>query len=309
MKRRACPLVVFSRGFTMIEVIVVMAILSIIMMAIMSTIIPTRHSMSMQSQVTDVQSNLHLAMNVINKDLLSAGFLVTPFFDPPTNDPDCPDYWKGDNSADNMEPGPIFWQGNDITEAVDDLTIRTRITGNAFAVVEFQNPDNSLQLTHADMRDNFCNGNTTKTATVRAFNPVTMADLDCAAGNYSCEMDPTIVAASLYTVDCDSGKITINRNVSPSTVIVGTRADALPLQTIRYRVNNGVLERIVNGNVQNLARGVTSINFAYGRSSSGTVNQVDVTLTGVIAAMKAGDAQLGEKTRTLTTTVNLRNVF
>ena len=53
------------RGFTLVEAIIVMAILSIVMMAIMSFIIPTRHSMNMQAQVTDVQTNLSLAVDVM----------------------------------------------------------------------------------------------------------------------------------------------------------------------------------------------------------------------------------------------------
>ena len=91
-----------------------------------------------------------------------------------------------------------------------------------------------------------------------------------------------------------------------SSVIVGGRADVLPMQTIRYRVSNGTLQRIVNGVPQQLAPGVTSATFAYGRSSSGNINRVDVTLNSVITSVTPGDAA---KNRSLMTTVNLRNVY
>jgi len=299
------------RGFTLVEAIVVIAILSIIMMAIMSFIIPTRHSMNMQAQVTDVQSNLNLAVDVMTRDLLMAGFLVDPAFDPPITHANCPDYWKGDNPGDDMQPGPIFWQGNDTTEDNDDLTIRTRIVGKAFAVMGGDAASMTVTPTHLDMLRNFCDGTTVKTAKVRIFNPITMTDPNCASGNYDCELVPATVAASLSNVTaCTTDDFTVDRTVAPSAVIIGTRNDVLPMQTIRYRINNGALERIVDGNTQVLARGVTAVEFDYGQSSSGTINRVDVTLTGVINAIKPdGDAQLSQKTRSVATTVNLRNVF
>ena len=297
-----------SRGFTLVEAIVVMAILSIVMLAIMSFIIPTQQSMKMQSNVTDVQSNLNLAMNVMTRDLLMAGFLVDPAYDPPLDD--SPGYWKGDNPLADMQPGPIFWQGNDNTDDDDDLTIRTRIIGNAFAVMGGAAEDAKVTPTHPDMVSNFCNGNTVKTAKVRVFNPVTMTDPGCEPGDYSCDIDAAKVDGNLVSVNaCSANDFTLNRPVAPSAVIVGVREDVLPMQTIRYRVNNGALERIVNGNTQVLARGVTSVNFAYRRLASGNINRVDIDLTGVVSAMKAGEAELGEKVRTLTSSVNLRNSF
>ena len=299
-----------NQGITLVELIIVMAILSVVMMAIMSFIIPTQQSMKMQSNVTDVQSNLNLAINVLTKDLLMAGFLVDPAFDPPTADADCPSYWKGDNAFADMQPGPIFWQGDDNLEDNNDLTIRTRIIGNSFAVMGGAVASTTVTPTHADMVRSFCSGNSVKTSRVRVFNPVSMTDPSCATGVYSCDMAPATVAANLATVTaCTANNFTLDRAVAPSAVIVGVRPDALPMQTIRYRVNNNALERIVNGQTQILARGVTSVAFAYGRLASGNINRVDVQLTGVIAAMKAGEAELGEKTRTLTTTVNLRNSF
>jgi len=300
-----------NRGFSLVEAIVVMAILSIVMLAIMSFIIPTQQSMKMQSNVSDVQSNLNLAMNVMTKDLLMAGFLVDPAFDPNVSDVNCPSHWKGDTPTDDMAPGPIFWQGDDIDEDNDDLTIRTRVTGKGFAVIDNATTvagGITVEATHDEMFNNFCSGNDVKVASVRVYNPVSMRELDCTTD--ACEMVP---AAANVVSNCDSATKTfkIDNTLDPATanglVILG--ANNLPMHTIRYRVNNNALERIVDGTPQTLARGVTSLNFVYGKSSSGTIKRVDVTMNAVIAAMKAGEAELGEKTRTLITSVNMRNSF
>ena len=75
-----------------------------------------------------------------------------------------------------------------------------------------------------------------------------------------------------------------------------------PLQTIRYQLNNDSLERIVNGNVQVLARNVdmntANSFFDYDLNSEGRVAIVDIKLTGKTRALK-DDAVSGEKTRSV----------
>jgi hypothetical protein len=97
-------------------------------------------------------------------------------------------------------------------------------------------------------------------------------------------------------------------NALVEAVIVRVKDDSQPsLQTIRYRLNNGVLERIVNGSTQFLARNVDSVDFGYS-PPSGRINLVHVKLTGKTKALK-NDAISGEKTREVETSVRLRNIF
>ena len=85
-----------------------------------------------------------------------------------------------------------------------------------------------------------------------------------------------------------------------------------PLQTIQYTLNNESLERRVNGNFQVLARNVdmntANSFFDYELNSEGRVEIVDIKLTGKTRAIK-DDAVSGEKTRSVSTSVKLRNVF
>jgi hypothetical protein len=97
-----------------------------------------------------------------------------------------------------------------------------------------------------------------------------------------------------------------------------------PLQTIKYRLANGNLERYVNGNSANdinrqiLARNIdtsdtdcTSANvtscFDYSEESDGNINRIDIKLSGITSAGKVGTLS-EQKTREIQTTVKLRNV-
>jgi hypothetical protein len=89
-------------------------------------------------------------------------------------------------------------------------------------------------------------------------------------------------------------------------------------QTIRYQFADSdsdgaadALVRIVNGNTQFLARNVSAVDFGYDYSTTANpkVHRVNLTLTGQTNELVAGDAIAGAKTRSLQTSVMLRNVF
>jgi len=65
-----------NRGFTLIEVLVVMAITGVIMGAIYSLYITTQRTAYTQDETVDVQQNLRIAMDVVTRDLRMAGTLV-----------------------------------------------------------------------------------------------------------------------------------------------------------------------------------------------------------------------------------------
>ena len=65
-----------KRGMTLVELLLVMAIFSVVTLALMSLYIPTEQSTIAQTQVSDVQDNLRLALKVMTRDILHAGFLV-----------------------------------------------------------------------------------------------------------------------------------------------------------------------------------------------------------------------------------------
>ena len=264
-----------SCGMTLVEILVVMTILSVVMMAVMSLYIPVHQSTVAQTQVSDVQSNLRLAVSRMTKDLLTAGFLV------PTN--------------------PIIFEAS-ITpttgenEDDDDFTIRTRAVGNAFARVASTSGDIQITPTDSDMADLFPDG-----SMVRLFEPMTGDEIQ--AGAYEVQSSPA------GTIAIDPGGAFTAAEVLPETVVLKVRDATQPaLQTIRYRLVDGALTREVNGNVQYLARNVDSINFTYDKTPEGRVRRVDIQLTGITKALK-NDALSGAKTRQVNTSVSLRNVY
>lgn len=268
----------FSRGMSLVEVVVVMAILGVVMLAVMSLYIPAVKSTTVQTRVTDVQSNLRLAADRMTQDLLLAGFLI----------------------ADD----PI------VNETAAELTIRTRTVVESFGrVASAVNSASTVTLTlsSADMTDYF-----PANSLVRIFNPINMTEL----ATYD-EANTTQAQNHVYTVNASAGStITVNHagvlagisNAEFVEAIVVRVRDNLqpPTQTIRYRVVDGNLERTVNNaNQQILARGVDSVTFAYEHSAtSGRVNKVDFTLRGRTEAYQ-GDI----KTRQFRSSATLRNVF
>ena len=297
-----------SRGMTIVEVIIVMAILSVVMMAVMSLYIPAQRSTVVQTQVTDIQTNLQMAMKRITQDLLTAGFLTT-----------------GD---------PIVFENG--TDNPDDFTIRTRLVGGGFgrvASVEASvetDCEVRLNLTTAGMAAEF-----PLNSQVRLFEPVSTRECD--------EDDEADATKRVYRV----AKVTLNDNgtsgdpsddfamvdlddpntpaelavgdVTAETVMVRVaNTDQPSVQTIRYRFvdsdgdgTSDSLVRVVNGTTQFLTRNVSGVNFLYSYtdSSSPKVQRIDITLAEQTRELVAGDAIAGAKTRALQTSVMLRNVF
>ena len=300
-----------SRGMTLVEMIVVMAILSVVMMAVMSLYIPMHQSTAAQTQVSDVQSNLRLALNTMTRDLLTAGFLASRN---PIVFPDAvPDF----TSETLTSIGD--------TTNTSDFIIRTRAVGDGFGrIISEPSPatapsylGNMFTVSVADsaMDSNFLNGSKARilgsmngdeliasiNGTVSSANRVvTVSNVDTT--NSTIDFD--VSAASLTAAEKDELAVQL-----VEAVLVRVRDDSQPsLQTIRYRLNNGALERIINGSTQILARNVSAVTFNHNWTPQNRVNRVDIKLTGETKALK-NDAISGVKTREVETSVRLRNIF
>ena len=270
------------RGMTLVELLLVMAILSIVMLAVMSLYIPAHQSTVAQTQVSDVQDNLRLALKVMTRDLLLAGFLVP--VDPIIN--------------------------NDAT----GFTIQTRIVGNDFArVSSAANLTGKIRVTVSDpdMVDNFQVGRR-----VRLFEPINANEVTeepVLPGVTDEDRAYPVDAVGANTIDIDTTNnpsLDAADILSETVMIVVGDENQPPLQTIRYQLNNDSVERIVNGNRQILARNVdmaTSL-FDYWPTGGDPVKRIDINLTGKTVALK-DDAISGEKIRSVETSVKLRNVY
>ena len=290
-----------SRGMTLVEMIVVMAILSVVMMAVMSLYIPMHPSTAAQTQVSDVQSNLRLALNTMTRDLMTAGFLAS------RNPIVFPD------AAANFADESLTSVG---TENSTDFILRSRAVGSGFARISSATYAGSIfQVTVADvgMVPKFSNG-----SKVRIFGSMNGEELieNINGGVSSANRVLTVSTTSGATIDLNISAASLSAAEKDElvaslveAVVVRVRDDGQPaLQTIRYRLNNGALERIVNGSTQILARNLSAVNFAYNWTPQNRVNRVDIKLTGKTKALK-NDAISGEKTREVETSVRLRNIF
>lgn len=286
-----------NRGMTLVELMAVMVILSVVVMAVMSLYIPAHQSTVAQTQVSDVQSNLRLALKTMTKDLLAAGFIVQ-------NIPIAfPDVAYGTENLNT--PG---------TENSSDFIIRTRSVGPGFArvsgITSVAVGVATLEVVSSEMLSTLPVG-----SKVRLFKPGSFSEV---VEDPSSASDPERV----YTVSSSSGT-TIVLDVSANSgleagdiekeaVIVRVKDSSQPpLQTIRYYMKDGALIRNVNdGYEQMLARNLDAVEFKYFPSSppGGRYNYVTLKLIGKTKGLK-NDAISGEKTRALEASVKLRNTL
>ena len=64
-----------NKGFTLVEVIIVMMILSVVMTAVLSLVVPAQRSTTVQSDLSTVQGGMRVALERVTKDFRNAGFL------------------------------------------------------------------------------------------------------------------------------------------------------------------------------------------------------------------------------------------
>ncbi len=286
-----------SRGMTLVELLLVMAILSIVMLAVISLYIPAYQSTVVQTQVSDVQGHLRLALKTMTRDLLIAGFLMP--YDPIAFPDAAPDYY-----VDTPTSGG--------TENSADFIIRTRAVGSDFARISIVGGvpgDVALTVTDSEMVENFPVG-----SRVRLFEPVTGTEVKKDTGNPE-DRVYTVLTSSGSTINITSGALLLS-DILEETVMIRVRDVSAPaLQTIRYTLSNGELRRTVNNQVQFLARNLDTSDttvggpsfFDYDYTAEGRVKRVDVKLTGQTRALK-DDAISDEKRRAIETSVKLRNV-
>jgi prepilin-type N-terminal cleavage/methylation domain-containing protein len=300
-----------SRGMSLVELLMVMAILSVVMMAVISLYVPIHQSTVAQTQVSDVQDNLRLALKTMTRDLLIAGFLMP--YDPVI----FPDATPSDFHAVNLDsPGFVVTDPSSFDRS--NFIIRTRSVGNAFARVSSVAPgtvsgaDFKLTVADAEMVESFPVG-----SKVRLFEPVagneikniTDPDTDARKRVY------TVKGLGVNSIEIDGnppdGYLLLS-DIPEETVMIRVKdVDTPALQTIQYSLSDGALKRIVNEDVQFLARNVDSdplsSNFDYNVNAEGRINRIDIKLTGKTKALK-DDAISGEKSRAIQTSVKLRNI-
>ena len=285
------------RGFTLIEILVTMAILGIVTMAIYSLYLTTQRTATTQDEVVELQQNLRIAMDQMVRDIRMAGFVVA-FSDPPIeNAPNAP--VEGDafimNTAspsgraariDEDESVPSSPAGGVATFTLGssdmvDLFYADAATGD---LVRILRPPSQEQPYAALFRV------ISKDRTART---VTLDNFDASPGIQYKAGDGMVVSSATHP---------------------GTIAFYLKDFEIFKEINGGAAQRItakrqVGGNLVN---GVTSLECEYLMENGSTLSTVTGTDRWNVRAVRVtviGEANVqGDvKTRSLTNVVTLRN--
>lgn len=305
-----------NSGMSLVELLVVMAILSVVMLAVMSLYIPAQRATTTQTQLSDVQSNMRLALRVMTRDLLTAGFLL------PSNPIAFSD------AAPSVSADILTDRG---TKDFKEFYIRTRIVGDRFARIDEGSVNGSgfivLKITEEDMIAADGVNRFPAGARVRIFDSVGATEIipdaedatPISAVQRAYRVDSSDSDPAVKTITIDTGALESGYRDNMASGFENMQAILVrvldenqpPLQTIKYKLANGTLERYVNGdaNKQILARGLDpadSSTFDF-PETNGKINRVDITLVGKTAAGKAGTLS-EEKTREIKTTVKIRNV-
>ena len=70
-----------ERGMSIVEVLMVVMIMTVVMVAVMALYLPAQRSTVVQTQLSDIQSDLRLALKTMTKDLLNAIMNLMELYD------------------------------------------------------------------------------------------------------------------------------------------------------------------------------------------------------------------------------------
>jgi prepilin-type N-terminal cleavage/methylation domain-containing protein len=265
-------------GFSLVEILVVMAMLGLVTMAVYSLYQTTQRTATTQDNVVELQQNLRVAMDRFARDIRMAGFMV---------------------STDPISGA-----------TANSLTLRTAsAVGRIVRVAEdFSSPANATTEVHvkvasADMVDFFEAGDI-----VRVLRPP----------DHSQPIDSTFTVGGKDRDVPEvrlKGFSTPGITYKAGDVIVRTTATTTPHpNTVAYSLSaNGELMRAANGGIDEpVANGLTSLNFFYllddnTRTDSpaaavlSTIKAVEIRMTGQAAS------QEGTKSREIQGVVTIRN--
>lgn len=140
-------------GFTLVELLVVVAILGIVTMAVSNLYISNQRSSSTTEEVSDVQQNVRVALDFLSRDIRNAGFLL-PVGTPAVNTAPyflCRDLNADDDCLDVGESFNLILQ----TAAPSGKIARVATDFTSLAVAT---TDHDIEVTAADMVDLFDSG-------------------------------------------------------------------------------------------------------------------------------------------------------
>jgi len=306
-----------TRGFSLIELLIVMAMLALVLVAIYSLYDTHSKSAYVQEEVVDVQQNLRIALDGISRDIKMAGVLI------PMND--------NAGTGTNVENVPVGNVGNNTgndagSGVTDTMTLNAASATGQYGRIDLDCPGGTtitLKLDSSDAVSTFSVGNT-----VRIIRPPERTDPAGPNGAIfqvaGLNPDPAVRTITLTQV---SGDDPTGKTFNKGDMVTGTASNALYPNSIGYIVTSGgncpanlfCLSRQTNAgtgsvDTQVIATNITNLQFRYILDTNAEtdapvdlaqIRAVRVTITGQTVATQVQSG--GPKTKQITSVVKVRN--
>jgi prepilin-type N-terminal cleavage/methylation domain-containing protein len=284
-----------KQGFTLIEVLIVIAILGVIMGAVYSVYLTHQKSAYTQEEVVEVQQNLRIAMDAITRDVRMAGMLV-----PSTNTPlaaASAAHKISINTASALGVYAMIDEAPTITNGESSVTCKVE---SQEAVDAFEaNPGNHIRVLRPSNCSQPIDAEFTPTGADRTNKQLTLQRADPFTAGDSLKRGDVIVMTA--TVPPASDSIVYD--------LVNGDGVSCPL-------NQKCITRDVNGTPDIIASNMSGLDFGYilddGTETStpasadlANIRAVRVTITGETSSTKILSG--GAKTRQLSSVVKIRN--
>lgn len=290
-----------SRGFTLIELMIAMGILGFILAGVFSVFVINKRSYESQNLITDAQQNARFALDLLSRDVRSAGYMIGLCNDDDgvgSDADDCIDSvvefegvpYNGGitgpvRSINNDADG-----GNSVVDGTDVITLSS---------LQPLSPAVKLRDEHqpADSAANF------KVGTWQALSDNNLECMPVILVNANRDHGMLFVPTNLsggesnQVVDHNSGNCTVGGSATGytnSTHLVnegfGPGSEIMIFSSVQYYVENQAIGGVsvpcliknVNGATQRLAQNIEDLQLAYGFDITGAItyyNGIDAALT------------------------------
>jgi prepilin-type N-terminal cleavage/methylation domain-containing protein len=289
-----------NKGFTLVEILVVIAILGLVMASIYSIYLTNMKSAYSQEEVVEVQQNLRIAMDSITKDIRMAGMLV------PTTTPPIASGFANYSSLIpiNMASARGIYARINVAPTIGtNDTVTCTVESEAAVDVFAANPGNPVRI----FRPVDCSQPFPTTYSVTATN--------LATPSLTLKRDDSVnFAVGDVLKRGDVIAMTGTGAPDPNTVVYSAVNGGAVVNGVTCPQNQRCIVRTANGTAEIIASNISSLRFAYifddytevkSPTDLGSVRGVRVTITGQTAetALLSG----GSKTRQLTSIVKIHN--
>jgi prepilin-type N-terminal cleavage/methylation domain-containing protein len=310
------PELTSNRGFTLVEVIIVMLIMSVVMTAVVSLIVPAQRSSVIQSDLSTVQGGMRVTLERLSKDFRNAGFL---FAGAPISSAGYP--------VNTTVSETVV-----IDASVNSITINTRAVSGVFGRVDTipASTAGSFTLIYPEQASNFPVGS--YAAVVEPVNGVSIGDVYyvmnsiTTSGTGFVKLGDKSSHNELTSAESDAfasspAGLVLLRVPSSSIATILAAADPVDAtltalnRTITYAhadtdgdgTADTLTRQVDGGNVSFLARGISELTFTVEEDGDGDVSKVSIDLVGESIAL-GSDTVSSTKTQRSRITVSLRNV-